>query len=268
MNRREFLVASTATMIHPTIDDFLRRRHNASEREEQAVSTAFDKATEEERLARAVNALKDADVAVLFAGDDLDRVPFFHKAYERVMDRRSEPLRVICTGGHAGFVDSRPSQAYVMAEALHRGGIPNDLLTMEPHSRDTIANAIYTSQLLTPSERVVAAVTSGSHRARVNAFMQRTLDRSKTVRSVGTSKTGDFAKELAKTMTVAWDTDTITRGDLPAWSEYLREDHPFHAPYHGNKPSGIYTAAVRFDERRQGRDFDATVERIIGENKR
>jgi hypothetical protein len=247
--------------------------HDAAARREEtarALDEAFDRYTrniEIERVKRAAEHMKDADVAVLFAGEDDDRIPFFLDIYEELHRTRSEPLRIICTGGHTGFTTSEPSQASVMAARLENKGVARENITCEGHSRDTIANTIYTSTLLAPSERTVVAVTSGYHRDRVEKFLWRAIGTSRTVRAIGSAKKGSITDAIRETVvrtTVLHDTEHCVPGDREALNAYLREKHPFHAPYHGNIPSGAYTQVARINDR----NFDATVERIIEKGKK
>lgn len=267
MGRRAFLTATTAIMIHPSIDEFFRRAQTMRAEHERALNAAFAKEARDASLYHATKALANADVAILLAGEDEDRIEFFVDTYDAVMAKRKEPLHIICSGGHAGFTDSKPSQAFGMATQLLEKGIRNDDITIERESRDTIANAVYSNKILTPSERKVTVITSGYHRARADAFMRQVIGPQRTVTSASTPKQGtrtDVAREVAVRGAVWLDTLAIADGDSAAWDAYLQEKHPFHAPYHGNTPSGLYTRIARSHVP----NFDATVERIVAESKR
>jgi hypothetical protein len=209
----------------------------------------------------AARVLEKSDVAILLAGDDADRIPYFLQAYETMSTKRKTPLHIICAGGHTAFSTSWPSQAEHMAQQLSAQGVPRDTITIENKSRDTIANIVYTAPLLTPTETVVSVLTSGYHRRRSERFAQRVFTSNKHVTAIGTPKISTLRgtiNEFVVQTAVGIDTREIKPGHLPMWERYLREHHPFHAPYHGNEPQGTYALACRAAIP----DFDATVARI------
>lgn len=118
------------------------------------------------------DALKPADVIVVLAGEEKERIDYGVRLFKDGWSRKD---RIIMSGGPA--VGDRSSAALMKEYAAHLGIPARDILT-EALSRSTEENALYTRKLLLKKGyKSIILVTSPYHSKRASVIFRKILGR-------------------------------------------------------------------------------------------
>ncbi len=204
-------------------------------------------------LLNQISRVMSLDALVVLGGERSDRSRTNHALCLYNSVNRRGTLPVLLTGYDSGFrpgLLARP-EAEEMKGHLEHMGVPTTDLITEPQGRDTLANMTLSRPLLRGLDaKKVGIVTDGYHMARGVWTAQRVWGPSIDVSPLPTTKQTSYFGMLTERFVLQAQRYDLWRvglepGDQEGFERYLREQHPFHAPLYGNKPSfGAYQLGI------------------------